>query len=84
MSGVPHQSLTRFRDELASIKTCYNLTEGDLEANPVCPHCGFKPLKEDCSIEVDHKMSQMDGRIDTLHDSWVKSLVSNLQDPTVQ
>jgi hypothetical protein len=81
---LPHQGLTRFRDELASIKTCYNLTESDLDANPVCPHCGFKPLQEDCSIEVDHLLGQMDGRIDKLHDSWVQTLLSNLEDPTVQ
>ncbi|MDY7030218.1 MAG: DUF6079 family protein, partial [Spirochaetota bacterium] len=81
---LPHQGLVSFMDNLAGIKTCFNLTEGDLETSPICTHCDFKPISEKCDIEVDHLLSQMDARLDTLHSAWIQTLLNNLQDPTVQ
>lgn len=81
---LPHQGLTQFKNELASMRTCYTLSESDLEQSPVCPQCGFKPLQEDCSISVDHHLSQMDDNLEKLHNSWVTTLYNNLQDPTVK
>jgi hypothetical protein len=43
---MPHQHLTDFQNRLASLKSCFALTEQELEASPVCPHCGFKPAAE--------------------------------------
>jgi hypothetical protein len=81
---LPHQGLAQFKNELASMETCYTLSESDLEQSPVCPHCGFKPLQEDCSISVDHHLRQMDEKLETLYNSWINTLYNNLQDPAVR
>jgi hypothetical protein len=81
---LPHQGLAQFKNELAAMETCYALTESDLEQSPVCPHCGFKPLQEYCSISVDHHLMQMDEKLEKLYNSWINTLYNNLQDPTVR
>jgi ElaB/YqjD/DUF883 family membrane-anchored ribosome-binding protein len=43
---MPRQHLSDFQNRLASLKSCFALTEQELEASPVCPHCGFKPAAE--------------------------------------
>jgi len=43
---MPRQQLSDFQNRLASLKSCFALTEQDLEASPVCPHCSFRPSVE--------------------------------------
>ena len=38
---MPRQHLSDFQNRLAGLKSCFALTEQELEASPVCPHCGF-------------------------------------------
>ena len=43
---MPRQHLSDFQNRLAALKSCFALTEQELEASPVCPHCGFRPAAE--------------------------------------
>jgi len=43
---MPRQHLTDFQNRLAGLKSCFALTEQELDATPVCPHCGFRPAAE--------------------------------------
>jgi hypothetical protein len=43
---MPRQQLTDFLNRLAALKSCFALTEQELETSPVCPHCGFRPAAE--------------------------------------
>ena len=43
---MPRQHLADFQNRLAGLKSCFALTEQDLDASPVCPHCGFRPSAE--------------------------------------
>jgi len=43
---MPRQHLSDFQNRLAGLKSCFALTEQELEASPVCPHCGFRPAAE--------------------------------------
>jgi hypothetical protein len=43
---MPRQHLTDFQNRLAALKSCFALTEQDLIAAPVCPHCSFRPSVE--------------------------------------
>jgi uncharacterized protein DUF6079 len=40
---MPRQHLSDFQNRLAGLKSCFALTEQELDASPVCPHCNFKP-----------------------------------------
>ena len=37
---MPRQHLSDFQNRLAGLRSCFALTEQELEASPVCPHCG--------------------------------------------
>jgi len=43
---MPRQHLLNFQNRLAGLKSCFALTEREMEASPVCPHCNFKPGAE--------------------------------------
>ncbi|MEI8209960.1 MAG: DUF6079 family protein, partial [Methylococcales bacterium] len=43
---LPRQQLTDFQNRLVSLKSCFALTEQNLDSSPVCPHCGFRPSIE--------------------------------------
>ncbi|MBN2054301.1 ATP-binding protein, partial [bacterium] len=43
---MPRQQLTDYQNRLVGLKSCFDLTEQNLDASPICPHCGFKPSLE--------------------------------------
>ncbi len=43
---MPVSQLREFEERLAGLKSCFALTEQDLDASPVCPHCDFRPSAE--------------------------------------
>ena len=43
---MPVRHMTDFLDRLAGLQSCFTLTKEELEASPVCPHCGFRPALE--------------------------------------
>jgi len=43
---MPRQHLSDFQNRLAGLRSCFALTEQEMEASPVCPHCGFRPAAE--------------------------------------
>ena len=83
LSGIelmPRQQLTDFQNCLANLKSCFALTERDLDASPVCPHCGFRPQAG--SIPTSKAMlDHMDMQIDDMLASWTAALLSDLEDP---
>ena len=46
ISVLSHSSLTDLRSRLEKLKPCYSLVKDDLNANPSCPHCAFRPSDE--------------------------------------
>ena len=87
---MPRQQLTDFQNRLAGLKSCFALTEKDLEATPVCPHCRFRPAAEfDRSgsrvlIAGSQQFDQMDEELDRIIGQWTKTLLNNLEDPMTQ
>ncbi|MDM8563736.1 DUF6079 family protein, partial [Candidatus Marithioploca araucensis] len=43
---LPRQQLNHFENQLNQLQSCYALSENDLSAHTVCPHCGYTPVKE--------------------------------------
>ena len=40
---MPTQQLREFENKLFALKTCFQLGRPELEGDPLCPHCGFRP-----------------------------------------
>jgi hypothetical protein len=43
---MPASRLTDFLNRLGDLQSYFALTEQELQAAPICPHCGFKPATE--------------------------------------
>jgi succinate dehydrogenase flavin-adding protein (antitoxin of CptAB toxin-antitoxin module) len=87
---MPRQQLTDFQKRLAGLKSCFALTEKDLEATPICPHCQFRPAAEfersgsGVLIADSQQFDQMDEELDLIIGQWTKTLLNNLEDPMTQ
>lgn len=81
---MPRQQLQDFQNRLAGLRSCFELTEQNLEANPVCPHCSFRPSVETSSVNGYLLLDQLDGQLDEMVTSWTATILSNLEDPITQ
>ena len=78
---MPRQQLTDFQNRLAEPKSCSALTEKELDSNPVCTHCNFRPSVEKCAVAGPQFLDQMESQLDTLLEDWTSTILSNLEDP---
>lgn len=87
LSGVemmPKQQLADLQNTLFGLKTCFVVTKQDLETNPVCPHCSFRPVEEPFKgVRAGDTLAGLDERLDQLIAQWTQTLLDNLSDPTV-
>jgi hypothetical protein len=83
---MPRQQLTEFQNKLASLKSCFSLTEQELGNSPVCPHCGFRPSVETNASQAQGAiiLEQLDEQLDVTLDGWTKAILENLEDPITQ
>jgi len=82
--GIHQQQLIDFRDRLARLRSCFNLTEQDLQTSPVCPHCNYKPEAEPIHTPAGMLLANLDDELDALVESWTQILLTNLEDPTTK
>ncbi len=82
---MPRHQLTDFQNRLAELKSCFDLTEQNMETSPVCPHCGFRPMAEiGLSGSSSDKLRQLDDELDKIGEQWTSTLLNNLEDPITQ
>ncbi len=81
---MPRRQLADFQHRLGELKSCFELTERDLEASPICPHCNFRPDMERISAPAAVVLQQMDAELDKLVNDWTRTLLDNLEDPVVR
>jgi hypothetical protein len=81
---MPRQQLTEYQNRLAGLKSCFALTEHNLDASPICPHCGFRPAVETFASAGSQMIDQMDAQLDAMVAAWTSSILSHLEDPITQ
>jgi hypothetical protein len=81
---MPRQNLIDLRNRLAEIKTCFSLTQQEMETTPLCPHCSFNPTLETSNLNAKTMIEQTDSELDKLLDSWTNIILTNLEDPTTK
>lgn len=81
---MPASQLTSFQNRLAGLIACHRLTSKELEAHPVCPHCGYKPNAEPSAPPAESRLSKLAEELDALVEGWTRTLLENLSDPTIQ
>ena len=81
---MPTQQLRDFENRLFALKTCFQLGRPDIDADPLCPHCGFRPAEEPAGgTPAKRILADLDEALDALIRSWTETLLTNLEDPTV-
>jgi hypothetical protein len=81
---MPTPQLRDFENRLFALKTCFQLGRPDLDSDPICPHCGFRPAEEPAGSETAKKIiADLDEALDAMVRGWTDTLRSNLEDPTV-
>jgi hypothetical protein len=81
---MPTQQLRDFENKLFSLKPCFQLGRPDLESDPLCPHCGFRPAEEPASsAAAKNILTDLDETLDGIVRGWTETLRTNLEDPTV-
>ena len=81
---MPVSQLREFEERLVGLKSCFALTEQDLGAGPVCPHCSFRPSTEGAGAPAAAVLERLDEDLDRLLDDWTQTLLANLEDPTTR
>ena len=80
---MPRQQLTDYQNNLAGLKSCFALTEQNLDDAPICPLCKFRPAAE-LGVSGSQQLDQMDEQLDRIIEQWTKTLLNNLDDPMTQ
>ena len=81
---MPRQQLTDYQNRLAGLKSCFALTEQNLDATPICPYCEFRPSVETSASADLQMIDQMDAQLDAMVAAWTSTILSNLEDPITQ
>lgn len=81
---MPASQFREWQDNLASLKTCAVLTEQELQATAICPHCQFKPATEAIEIPASSKLAEIEKELDQILANWTQTLLANLEDPTTR
>lgn len=85
VSLMPVGQLTEFESKLGNLKSCASLIESELAANPVCPHCSYRPANEQRDmLPAASVLRSLDDELDHLAAGWQQTLLDNLGDPIVQ
>lgn len=81
---MPRRHLTDFQNRLAGLKSCFALTEQELNASPVCPNCNFKSGSEPPAAPAGSVLDGLDEELDKMVENWTQTLLNNLEDPTTK
>jgi hypothetical protein len=81
---MPTPQLRDYQNKLDTLRPCFLLGRPDLDNDPLCPHCGFRPAEESASGAAAKKtLGDLDEVLDGIVRGWTETLRSNLEDPTV-
>ncbi len=81
---MPASQLRQWQDSLAGLKSCPVLTEQDLQATAICPHCQFKPTSEIIDIPAHSELMKLETGLEEILANWQQTLLMNLEDPTTR
>lgn len=81
---LPRKDYTDLTSRLDAVRSCAALTEADLTARPVCPHCSFRPASEPALAPADEHLKHAEYELERIHKHWTEQLLANLDDPSLQ
>ena len=80
---LPTSQLMDLTGQLVALKTCYELTEPEMQKQADCPHCHLN-LAENDSKPVHGRLGQIEDKADEVLNGWTNTLKSALEDPMLE
>lgn len=80
---LPTSQLMDLTNQLVALKTCYELTEPEMQKQADCPHCHFNPADND-SKPVHGRLGQIEDKADEVLNGWTNTLKCALEDPMLE
>ena len=80
---LPTSQLMDLTGQLVALKTCYELTDPEMQKQADCPHCHFNPADND-SKPVHGRLGQIEDKADEVLNNWTNTLKSALEDPMLE
>jgi hypothetical protein len=81
---MSRQQLSDYQNRLAGLRSCFALSQQEVDVSPVCPHCNFRLVTEQEERAAGQVLRALENELDRLYDGWTKTLLSDLSDPTTQ
>lgn len=81
---MPASQLREWQENLAGLKSCAVLTEQELQATAICPHCQFKPASENSDTPASSGLAKRETELAEILANWTQTLLTNLEDPTTR
>ncbi len=81
---MPRRQITDYQSRLADLKSCFALTERNLDLSPICPHCNFRPSVETVVGVGSQIIMQLDAQLDTMVVGWTSTILGNLEVQTTK
>ena len=78
---MPTSELDLFTNKVAGLRTCFSLDKTQLEKNPICSSCDFRPSGE--KLVVMGVIDQYREELEKLYHQWQDNLLATLKDPSV-
>ena len=78
---MPRQHVVDYQARITELQSCSALTERDLLATPICPHCGFRPGPMPAPMSADMVLEGLKEELSTLTERWTQALLTNLDAP---
>ncbi|MDQ3606876.1 MAG: DUF6079 family protein [Gemmatimonadota bacterium] len=78
------EQLLDYQQRLTELQSCFALTERELDASPLCPHCAFRPAVERAKVSGAQRLDELDDALDVLYASWTAALLEALRHPSAQ
>ena len=82
---LQNNQFVTWRENVASLKTCFSLIPEQLDKIPYCPVCNFRPVAEpEIHPSAKHQLAMLDEKLDQILEAATNALLSNLADPIIQ
>ena len=81
---LPHERLKGLESRLSSLVSCWRLILSDLEREPICPHCHFRPDTDAPEKPLREILQEADETLDRWIREWIDILSEALSTPASQ
>lgn len=81
---LPGKHLKGLETSLGDLVSCWRLIPAELEGEPLCPHCRFRPDKDTPKKPVRETLQEVDGALDRWAQEWTRILSEALSTPIAQ